>query len=935
MVAFATLCATTRGDEPLNVKIDAMLEASHPAGQAALANDGEFLRRAHLALHGLIPTAAEARAFFADTAADKRTKVVDALIADPQFAKWLAVRLDVMLMERRGETHTKALPWREWLEQSVAANKPWDVLVKELLVADGANEKTRHTGRWMLERDCDPNALTKDAARLFLGRDISCAQCHDHPRIDDYRQRDYAGLQAFFSRTSFFRPDANKPGVVGEQAAGDVAYMSVFTKVGGETKPRLPGGAELAETAPGEWAVAPDPKDKNVRPIPKVSRRSLLADALPGDPAFRKNIANRLWAIVFGRGLVEPLDVQHSANPPSNPELLDMLGAQIAAMKFDMRAFMRELALTRAFQRSFDLPELPPEVAKAAAEKLTAIQQEAATLASAVAALESDAQKADKAMIEARRAAQPIQAERQKQDAAVAEAKKAVDAAVAEQKKSDDNLAAKRDAQRLLAEAAAKVGEAVAKAGESPELTAAAKTFQTKADTTAKDIPAAEKDAAAKKGAADARSAALAAAGQVAEAAKAKADEAAKGIAAEQAAFEAAAAKKSAERIRAKNAATLAAQAKAALDWVTASSAGRPALDAAAKAEADFAAAKQAVDQVNAEVAAAPAKLAGLESGVNLAMADLTKAKEGMTAKGPAAAALAEAAAKAAEAAAKLPADAEVKNAAAAVKAKADGAAAEVAAIQKSVGEAQAKADVSAQALAEAKAATEKAKADIVAKQSQLAPLEASAKAARVKADEALAAIVPAQNALAAAWGRSFASTDLLPLSPEQLCWSLMRSTGMLDIIRDGATKEFDKKTPLTDADKADPAKVAARLAAIEKAVRDQLRPHETHFARAFGGAAGQPQTDFFATPEQALYFENDGTVRGWAGVLAGRAAGLPDAKASAEELYLSLLTRMPTASEIAELTATIAARPADKKNEALTNCTWALVTSTEFRFSH
>ncbi len=924
-------------EEPLHAKIDASIARAHPEGQAAIAGDSEFLRRVYLALHGVIPTAAQARAFLADAAPGKRANLVDTLLADAQYAKWMAVRFDVMLMERRGEAHTKALPWREWIEESIRANKPWDALVRELLTADGADEKTRHIARWMLEREADPNALTKDVARLFLGRDIGCAQCHNHPRIDDYLQRDYAGLQAFFSRTYLFRPVAEKPGFIGEQAAGETTYTSVFTKVGGETKPRLPGESEVADPAPGDWTVPPDPKDKNVRPIPRESRRALLAAAL-GDghhPAFRRNIANRLWALIFGRGLVEPLDLQHSANPASNPELLDLLAEQIAEMKFDTRAFMRELALTEAFQRTLDVPEPPADFVKAAAEKMPVLEQQAAVLASALAAVEAEVTEVQKAMVAVQRATEPVKAEKAKQDAAAAEAKKISDAAAAGQKKSEDALVAKRDAQKTLAEAAAKVNEAVAKSGETPELVAAAKTFQAKADATANELPAVEKDAAAKKVETDAKAQALAAAQQIAAAAKAKMDEAAKGIAAQQATLDAVEARKEAERTKAKTAATLAAQVKAAIALAGAVAADKPLREAAAKAEAAFAAAKQNTERLNAEIAATPAKLAALETAANSCAGELTAAKEAMTAKSPASAALAEASAKAAEAAAKLPNDAEIKAATAAVKARADGAAAEVAAMQKTASDAQARTEAAAKQLADAKAAIEKANADLASTRPQLPALEAEAKAARAKAGETARPVAAAREALAAAWGRSFAANELLPLAPEQLCWSVMQATGQFEPHRASAVKEWDEKNKWTEADKADPVKVAAREVGVEKLFREKLRGHEDQFVRSFGGAAGVPQGDFFATPEQALYFENGSVLRPWAANLANRAAAILEPKAMAEELYLSTLTRMPADGEVAELTATLAARPPEKKTEALTDYAWALLTSVEFRFSH
>jgi len=175
---------------------------------------------------------------------------------------------------------------------------------------------------------------------------------------------------------------------------------------------------------------------------------------------------------------------------------------------------------------------------------------------------------------------------------------------------------------------------------------------------------------------------------------------------------------------------------------------------------------------------------------------------------------------------------------------------------------------------------------------------------------------------------------DLLPLSPEQLCWSIMQSTGQIEPLRAAAKREWEAKNKFTEADQANPAKVTERDAGAEALYREKLRAQEAQFVRFFGGAAGQPQTDFFATPEQALYFENGGVVRNWASTLAGRAATLPDPKAMAEELYLSTLTRLPTAAEAAEFAAALAIRPPEQKAQVLGDAAWALLTSVEFRFS-
>ena len=162
-----------------------------------------------------------------------------------------------------------------------------------------------------------------------------------------------------------------------------------------------------------------------------------------------------------------------------------------------------------------------------------------------------------------------------------------------------------------------------------------------------------------------------------------------------------------------------------------------------------------------------------------------------------------------------------------------------------------------------------------------------------------------------------------------------MQATGVLEDLRAQTAKEWDDKNKLSDSDKGNPAKQAERAVAVEKALREKIRPHEDQYVRSFGGAAGQPQTDFFATPEQALYFENGGVLRAWAASLANRVATIPEPKAEAEELYLSILTRPPQEAEVQEFASALAARPADKKKEAITDYAWALVTSAEFRFSH
>lgn len=346
-------------EAPLHKRIDQAIAAAKPdfAHEAApLADDAEFLRRVYLDLTGTIPTATEARAFLKDPSPGKRQTLIDRLLNSPEHARHFAIVLDVLLMERRPDKFMPHGPWLEYLRSSVAENKSWDQLVREILSSDGADAKTRPAAKFYLERQAEPNLLTRDISRLLLGANLQCCQCHDHPRIDDYKQAHYYGIFAFLNRSSLVVDKKLNMAVLSEKADGEVTFQSVFdpAKVTKNTGPRLPEGPPLKEPAVEkgkEYVVAPA---IGGRSVPRFSRRALLGPTLAraDNEQFKRNIANRLWALMMGRGLVHPLDLDHSANPPSHPELLKLLADDIAARKFDMRGFLRELALSQTYQRS-------------------------------------------------------------------------------------------------------------------------------------------------------------------------------------------------------------------------------------------------------------------------------------------------------------------------------------------------------------------------------------------------------------------------------------------------------------------------------------------------------------------------------------------------------------------------------------------------------
>ncbi len=342
---------------PLHVRIDQAIGAKQAAPPAS---NEEFLRRIYLDLTGTIPSAAEARAFLDDKSPEKRRHLIDQLLASPAYARHMRDVFDVTLMERRADKHVPRAQWQEYLRESFAANKPWDQFVREILTADGVDPKTRPAARFYLDREAEPHLLTRDIGRLFLGMNLTCAQCHDSPVVNDYRQDLYYGIFAFVNRTSLHADKEKKMSVLAEKADGEATFQSVFdekkeTKTAG---PRVPGRDAVAEPKlekGKEYDVAPA---KDVRPVPKFSRRAQLAAqvAEPANVAFRRNIVNRLWAQMMGRGLVHPVDLDHADNPPSHPELLTLLADEIAEAKFDVRAFLRELALSRTYQRSSEAP---------------------------------------------------------------------------------------------------------------------------------------------------------------------------------------------------------------------------------------------------------------------------------------------------------------------------------------------------------------------------------------------------------------------------------------------------------------------------------------------------------------------------------------------------------------------------------------------------
>ena len=347
--------------EPLHQRIDQLVQAAQgdAAGKvASRASDAEFVRRLYLDLTGRIPTSIVVQKFLDNSDEHKRGQLVEQLLATPQHAIHMQHVFDELLMRRLPKKHVEPVVWQEYLFTSFLENKSWKQLASELLSADGVEKEQRGQARFLLDRDLNLDDTVQDIGRFFLGRDLQCAQCHDHPSIEDYPQQHYYGLSAFLQRSYLFTDPESEETSIGEKAEGDVKFTSVFTNKENGTAPRLLDFPPLEDPDVADEPYLTKPEEK-VRGIPRYSRRQQLAPAVVADDntAFRLNITNRIWALIMGRGLVEPLDMMHAANPPSHPELLEVLATDLHAHDYDMRYLIRELVLSQTYQRSSEFSE--------------------------------------------------------------------------------------------------------------------------------------------------------------------------------------------------------------------------------------------------------------------------------------------------------------------------------------------------------------------------------------------------------------------------------------------------------------------------------------------------------------------------------------------------------------------------------------------------
>jgi hypothetical protein len=324
---------------------------------APVADDCTLVRRTTLDLQGRIPSVAEATAYVESTEPDKRLKLVDRLLAAPDFAYQFRNELDTILMSgQKGNQQD----WREYLLRSVRQNRPWDQMFRDMLIGDQDDPDAKGATAFIRVRARELDELTNSTSTIFFGVNVSCAKCHDHPLVEDWKQDHYFGLASFFQRTYVTKKNA-----VAEKFSGEVKFKTTkgedkvakFMFLNGTTidEPVIEVSAEDRKKQDEE--VKKQMQDDKAGPAPKPlfsPRAKLVELALqPGnDTLLAQAIVNRIWAMYLGRGLVHPLDQIHSSNPASHPELLDWLTRDLIDHKFDLRRLVRGVVLSEAYARS-------------------------------------------------------------------------------------------------------------------------------------------------------------------------------------------------------------------------------------------------------------------------------------------------------------------------------------------------------------------------------------------------------------------------------------------------------------------------------------------------------------------------------------------------------------------------------------------------------
>jgi hypothetical protein len=302
-----------------------------------LATDEEFLRRVYLDLTGVIPTSEKARSFLESKETNKRAKLIDELLESPNFGRHLADMWQAKLLPRDSNNRfVLREPFIKWLETEFNKNTPWNEFVSKLVSASGTVEENPAVTYFLANRSVDK--LTDGVSQSFLGVQLQCAQCHNHP-FTDWKQTEYWGMAEFFSKVKADRPQNGNKG-------GDNTKIGVTE--GNQRSRQKDFFPEAAKTVPAKFLSGVEPKLGNGEYRPVLAK--WMTDER--NPFFSKAIVNRTWAQLFGTGFINPIDDMHDGNLPSHPELFETLARTFNGNGYDLKNLYRAICNSQTYQRT-------------------------------------------------------------------------------------------------------------------------------------------------------------------------------------------------------------------------------------------------------------------------------------------------------------------------------------------------------------------------------------------------------------------------------------------------------------------------------------------------------------------------------------------------------------------------------------------------------
>jgi Protein of unknown function (DUF1553)/Protein of unknown function (DUF1549)/Bacterial Ig-like domain (group 2) len=303
------------------------------------ASDAAFIRRAYLDAAGILPSPSEVDGFLKDSSPNKRNQLIDGLTKRPEFVDYWAYKWsDLLLVSSNRLSNGEMWSYYSWIRDSVANDKPWNKFVAQIITATGNTQENGAANYWLVHRD--PLDTSENMAQAFLGINITCAHCHNHP-LAKWTQKDYYGMANLFARVRLktFAPSGTR-----------IAVGPLFNDVTVYSAPT------------GEFM-----DDRFMMPLPpKPLDAVALSSNVPGDtrqyfakwltspenPFFARNIVNRVWRNFMGRGLVEPVDDLRDTNPATNDELLDALVKDFVAHNYDVNYLIRTIMQSATYQTS-------------------------------------------------------------------------------------------------------------------------------------------------------------------------------------------------------------------------------------------------------------------------------------------------------------------------------------------------------------------------------------------------------------------------------------------------------------------------------------------------------------------------------------------------------------------------------------------------------